>query len=310
MNRDHVGGKTQGTVSKLVSIVIPTYNRAGLLKRALESIVNQTYSHWEVIVVDNHSEDETDKIVNDFNDPRISLHKIHNHGIIAVSRNLGIKHAQGKWVAFLDSDDWWKPQKLAESVHALERGADVVYHDLYSVRAERQRWHWRRVKTFQVYVPVFKDLIERGASMVTSSVVVHKSFIDKVGGFPEEKILVGWEDYYCWLEVAKYTDRFVRLKKTLGYYWEVGGNMTLPERTLKNLQEFQQRYLQDRSGNLPASFCYAMGRTLYQLGRYNEAKQHLLDVIVGPSLLETKLKSVITLSIIALHQVYNFFKAK
>ncbi len=310
MKRDHAGAKTQGTASKIVSIIIPTYNRGLLLKRALESVVDQTYPHWEVLVVDNHSEDETDKIVNDFNDSRISLYKIHNNGIIASSRNLGIKAAQGEWVAFLDSDDWWGPQKLAESVRALEQGADVVYHDLYLVRAEHQRWYWIKVKTFQLHAPVSQDLIERGASIINSSVVTRKSLIEKVGGFPEEKVLVGWEDYYCWLRVAKYTDRFVRLNKTLGYYWEGGENFTLPERTLRNLQEFQQRYLQKRSGNLPASFCYAMGRTLYQLGRYNEAKQYLLDVIGSHPLFEIKLKAVVTLAIIGLREIQNVFKAR
>ena len=112
----------------LVSVVIPTYNHAHYLKQALQSVIDQTYDNWEALVVDNHSEDNTDDIVNSFNDKRIKLFKIHNKGIIAASRNLGIKHSIGKWVAFLDSDDWWYPERLNKSVQILNNGAQLVCH--------------------------------------------------------------------------------------------------------------------------------------------------------------------------------------
>src|SRR3989338_2810117 len=99
----------------IVSIVIPTYNRACDLERALKSVLAQTYSNWEALVVDNHSSDNTDDVVKSLNDSRLKLFKIHNDGVIAASRNAGVKHATGEYIAFLDSDDWWMPQKLEES---------------------------------------------------------------------------------------------------------------------------------------------------------------------------------------------------
>ena len=99
-------------MNPLVSIIIPTYNRANDLKRALQSVFDQTFTDWEILVVDNHSIDETDSLIKSFNDPKIKLLKIHNEGVIAKSRNLGFKHALGEYIAFLDSDDWWKPKKL------------------------------------------------------------------------------------------------------------------------------------------------------------------------------------------------------
>ena len=75
-------------------------------------MLDQSYPHWEAFVVDNHSDDNTDEIVNASSDPRIRLLKIHNHGVIAASRNFGIREAQGNWLAFLDSDDYWYPAKL------------------------------------------------------------------------------------------------------------------------------------------------------------------------------------------------------
>ena len=92
----------------IVSIVIPTYNREQFLSRALISVVSQSFTSWEAIVVDNYSEDNTEQVIEDFGDSRIKLLKIHNRGIIAASRNIGIKTSKGKWIAFLDSDDFRK----------------------------------------------------------------------------------------------------------------------------------------------------------------------------------------------------------
>ena len=103
----------------LVSVVIPTFNRAKDLERALRSVLAQTHTNWEVLIVDNYSEDNTDEVIENLNEPRITLFKIHNHGVIAVSRNWGIQHARGKYIAFLDSDDWWTEKKLSESVQYL-----------------------------------------------------------------------------------------------------------------------------------------------------------------------------------------------
>ena len=126
-------------MNPLVSIIIPTYNRAEDLKRALQSVFDQTFTDWEVVVVDNHSIDNTDRLIESFNDPRIRLFKIHNEGVIAASRNLGLKHALGEYIAFLDSDDWWLPKKLEESIKYMNQGADIVYHDLFYVTKFDQR---------------------------------------------------------------------------------------------------------------------------------------------------------------------------
>ena len=96
----------------IVSIVIPTYNHAKFIGKALESVIDQTYKNWEAIVIDNNSTDDTDKVINQYNDPRIKYLKINNDGVIAKSRNQGIREAKGEWIAFLDSDDWWTKDKL------------------------------------------------------------------------------------------------------------------------------------------------------------------------------------------------------
>lgn len=87
------------------SIVIPTYNHGHFIKQCLESVLNQTYTHWEIIVVNNYSEDNTVEVVESLSDKRIRLINFSNAGIIAASRNKGIELANGDWICFLDSDD-------------------------------------------------------------------------------------------------------------------------------------------------------------------------------------------------------------
>ena len=111
-----------------VSIVIPTYNHEAFLGAALSSVVNQTYTNWEAIVVNNFSTDGTEALVHSFNDPRIKLVNFHNNGIIGAARNQGINLAINPFVAFLDSDDTWLPTKLEKCVAALTNGADLVCH--------------------------------------------------------------------------------------------------------------------------------------------------------------------------------------
>ena len=99
-------------MNPLISIVIPSYNHARFIKNAIDSILNQTFLNWEVLVVDNYSSDETDIVLEKYIDNRIRCFKIKNEGVIARSRNKGILEAKGDWIAFLDSDDWWTNTKL------------------------------------------------------------------------------------------------------------------------------------------------------------------------------------------------------
>ena len=117
------------TAAPLVSVVIPTFNQASYLGRALQSVLDQTYTNWEAIVIDNHSTDNTDELMTSFADPRIIYLKIHYNGVIAASRNLGIRAAKCEWIAFLDSDDWWRLDKLQVVFDCINDKVDLVYHD-------------------------------------------------------------------------------------------------------------------------------------------------------------------------------------
>ena len=210
-------------MTPLVSVIIPTYNRAEDLKRALQSVFNQTFSDWEVLIVDNHSTDETDGVIKSFNDPRIKFFKVHNEGVVAVSRNLGLKHAAGEYIAFLDSDDWWLPEKLEESIKYMNRGADVVYHDLYTVIKPGQVVNLRRTRGRQLKSPVFYDLAGKGNALPNSTVVARRKLLNAINGLSEDKDIVGAEDYDAWLRIAQISEKFKKIPQTLGFYWAGGG---------------------------------------------------------------------------------------
>lgn len=265
----------------VISVVIPTYNRANDLKRALKSVQVQTFTNWEVLIVDNHSVDNTDQVVSDFNDSRIKLFKIHNNGVIAASRNVGIREASGAYIAFLDSDDWWKPEKLRLSLDALNAGADLVYHDLFLVTKTDQRLFLKKVTTRGLTRPVFDNLLTNGNCIINSSVVVKKILLTSIGGISEDYDLIAAEDYDCWLRIAKLTDKFTRIPKSLGYYWAGGGNISNPERTIENADAIELRYLDNKcTGNNGSAnwIQYSRGRAYYLMRNWELAKKHLSNI--------------------------------
>ena len=114
------------------SVIIPTYNRAQELRRCLNSLTCQTAKDFEVIVCDDGSTDNTEETVREFSGKLdIKYLKSSNFGGPARPRNLGLRIAKGKFVAFLDADDWWCSNKLTRSIETLNSGADITYHDLF-----------------------------------------------------------------------------------------------------------------------------------------------------------------------------------
>ena len=108
------------------SIVIPTFNNASFLKKSIKSVENQTYDNFELIVVDNNSTDETSSIIKECSIKNLIYEKISNNGIIAKSRNLGIKLSKGSWLIFLDADDLIYKEKLNFLNNNLTEDFDLV----------------------------------------------------------------------------------------------------------------------------------------------------------------------------------------
>ena len=281
-----------------VSVVIPTYNRAADLARALGSIFVQTFAAWEVIVVDNRSNDGTRAYVEGLRDPRLRFIEIDNGGVVAASRNAGWRASRGEYVALLDSDDWWKPRKLELSVAALDAGADIVYHDLLLARRAGQRLHLRRSRTRRLQAPAHDDLLEGGNALTNSSVVVRRKLLEAIGGISEERALIAFEDYDTWLRLAQVTGRFTRLPQALGYYWTGGANLSTPERTIRNLEHFKTTYSAraDAPPRLPGWYHYGYGRACYHLNNHIGAIAHMRAALTGRLVASKRVKAHLTIA--------------
>ena len=105
---------------KLVSIIMPTYNCGSFIKETIESVLNQTYKNWELIIVDDCSKDDTEKAVKTIKDKRIKYHKLKTNSGAAVARTEAMKKAKGYYMAFLDSDDLWYPDKLEKQIKFMK----------------------------------------------------------------------------------------------------------------------------------------------------------------------------------------------
>jgi glycosyltransferase involved in cell wall biosynthesis len=259
-----------------VSVIIPTYNRAADVARCLDSLVAQTFRDFEVLVCDDGSTDETADVVRRYSGRlELSYHWAENFGGPARPRNMGLRLARAAYVALLDSDDWWAPRKLEESVRFLDGGADLVYHDLYSVNSTRRRLYRRKRRTRVLRTPVYRDLLSNGNAICNSSVVVRRDLLLSIGGFCEETALIAWEDYDAWLRLARITERFERIVEPLGYYWNGGGNISSPRRLIDNLKRFIELYVVDGTGastaNAPAWCNYLLGLAHYRLGEHSAA---------------------------------------
>lgn len=121
-------------VDGLVSIIMPSWNTGKFIKESIQSVINQTYTNWELIIVDDCSNDNTDKIVDLFNDKRIRYLKNTRNIGAALTRNRALREARGEWIAFLDSDDLWKHEKLEHQIEFMQKNNLVFsYHNYMKI---------------------------------------------------------------------------------------------------------------------------------------------------------------------------------
>lgn len=270
----------------LVSVVMPTYNHGKYVGRAIDTVLGQTYREFELIVIDNHSEDDTESIVTAraLKDSRIKYKKYNNHGIIAASRNEAIKTAQGSWLAFIDSDDLWYPRKLERVMQflAADPSIDLVCHDEDHIAGQEERI----VKKAR-YGPytTYEELLFKGNSLSTSAVVVRKDCALSAGLFCEDPAMVTAEDYEFWMRLGKIC-HISYLHEFLGAWriHEFSGSSNV-DRHYRSLLHVVDIHLNAWPLNTPyygyvkhkrrADVISAAGRVLVKEGKFNEAKPYL-----------------------------------
>lgn len=189
-----------------VSVVVPTWNRADTIRGAVESALRQSHPVLEVLVCDDGSTDDTRWVVQDIarQDPRVRWIEGARVGRPAIPRNRGLHESRGEWVAFLDSDDTWYPQKLETQLNATaSTGALAACSNAIRVDSSGRRigmlLDWTRPRI------ALGDLLVEN-HVVCSSCVVHRSVLARTGGFPEQPKFKAIEDYVLWLRVSAVTD--------------------------------------------------------------------------------------------------------
>jgi len=288
-------------MNPLISVVIPTFNREKVLKRAIDSVISQTYENWEIIVVDNCSKDHTENTVFSYSNPNIKLTSVDNDGVIGLSRNLGIQKANGSLIAFLDSDDWWDKIKLECTLKHFDESLDIIYHDCYiSTDSSTQLTNCRNLKH-----NVLSDLIKNGNTLVVSSVVAKKKSLLEAGCFSEEKEVVGWEDYHLWLKLAENNCVFKKIEGGLGHWWRGGDNFDSPERSLHNIEQMKVYFPRKNSNYFfleRASWLnYAKGKAQMKLGNRKQSLIEFTRILIGHSSIMYKIKAIYFLLRMILH---------
>ena len=279
----------------LISIIIPTYNHANFLNRCLNSIVAQTYANWEAIVIDNFSVDETSSVIEKFSNYNITYLKFKNNGIIASSRNYGILKSKGSLIAFLDSDDWWVPEKLEVSVKHINNGIDLTYHSLKRIINFNNSKNNSVFKSRKLHSPVFLDLILHGNTIANSSVVMKKSILIESGVLDENKEIIAAEDYDLWVRVSLITDKFYMIPENLGFYWYGGNNISKKTNYGDKFRYIIQKHKKIISNkNLTKAFgfeCYIEGLNSLNHKRKKESLMFFIKSIYNATL-KIKIKSI------------------
>lgn len=192
-----------------VSIIMPAFDAGQYIRKSIQSVLNQTYSHWKLYIIDDCSTDNTPDIVAEFTDSRIVYLRTSTNSGVAEARNVGISKAQGTYIAFLDSDDLWAETKLEKQLCMLKKGNDVVcsFYSTFSDTTEQ---------TLSTRIFPKRILYE---DMLVSNKVGNLTGIynqTRLGKFFQQK--VGHEDYVMWLEIIKVAGQAISIPEVLAFY--------------------------------------------------------------------------------------------
>ncbi len=290
-----------------ISVILTTYNRGKTyLRQAIQSVVDQTYKNWELIIFDNYSTDNTDEIVREFSKYNIKYNKLQNNGIIARSRNAAIKLATGEYIALIDSDDYWENNKLAVSCKYLSKNNDDGF-------CHAENWLFSDGRNMiKKYGPekrfLFNNLLTQGNCLSPSATLIKREILNQVGGYSEKEKFITAEDYDLWLKISKKDYRLIFSEKVLGSFrvhsgaesYDVKRNTTAAMNVIQshfNETDLDIRCLHEALGNN----LLTAGKTCQIRGKYKDALRMYIKSA------KFKLSPKVGLLIFSLMVPYTFF---
>ena len=204
------GEEKQERVEGLVSIIMPSYNTAPYIEETIQSVLNQTYTNWELIIVDDCSTDNTDEVLETIKDDRIRCFKNEKNSGAAVSRNKALREAKGQWIAYLDSDDLWMPEKLEKQIEFMkENGYAFSYTNYEEIDVDGNKTGVRITGPKKITKTGMFNYCWPGCLTVMYDA-------EKVGLIQIEDIKKN-NDYAMWLKVCKKANCYL-LDECLGQY--------------------------------------------------------------------------------------------
>ncbi len=227
-----------------VTVVIPTFNRASIIGRAIRSVLSQTCREWELIVVDDASTDETEQVVKSFQDNRIKYIRHDRNRRVSAARNTGIRCAQGEYISFLDDDDEWLPQKLEKELEVF-RNSDPEVGLVYTAKEILdEQGRVLRIRPADRTGWVYEEMLCRNFIGTPSRFAVKKEVLDRLGGFDET--FYNLEDYEVCLRVTK-TSKIACVPSVLVRRHILGKWKTA---SLRNLCDGRERLLNKFRGDM------------------------------------------------------------
>lgn len=243
-----------------VSVVIPAYNAMAYLPETVESVLRQTFTDFEVLIIDDGSSDQIVQWASQVTDPRVKLISQENQGISG-ARNIGIDYAKGEYVAFLDADDIWEPTKLEKQVRCLEDNPAVGLVNTWVLLTDERGKSTGRMGISHAEGDVWKQLVEfKTVCCCASTPLIRRCCFEIVGVFDRD--LSGLADWDMWVRIASHYS-FALLKQPLVRYRHHPNNMS------KNYQGMLKDFrtaVEKAFHSAPLELLYLRGRAY---GRFN-----------------------------------------
>ena len=262
----------------LVSIIVNCFNGERFLKEALDSIVSQTYANWEVIFWDNQSSDKSAEIFNGYDDDRFKYFYAPSHSLIYEARNYAVSKSSGEYIAFLDVDDWWVPEKLSTQVPLF---GDPEVGFVCSKAWVLEESSGLRKKLHKKIIPVgwvLKELI-KNYYLIISSLVIRRSAFDSIGsGFDKNLHILGDMDFMIRLAADW---KLECAQKELMFYRLHGDNIGQTQRKL-HATEFNlvvEKFQNNEKINQLIEFDVLKHQLIYTQGRQQLAQNYLLAAL-------------------------------
>lgn len=244
----------------LVSVIIPTYNRAAFLRNAIRSVLKQTFRDFEILVIDDASQVDVGQLVEGFGDCRIRLLRHDRNRGEAGARNTGVLHARGEYLAFLDDDDEWLAEKLGRQVSVLSKESPSVggvYTGYFVVDMSDETILYTKIPSTSG--PIYRELLRHNVIGTPSTLMVRRACIDRVGLF-DGSIVYG-VDHDLYLRIARYF-AFAYIPHPLVRYHVHDGRMSNdPVTVLSGMKALTRRYGKERG--------FLVNRSVLSCGYYD-----------------------------------------